>query len=74
MYKIRFLDLTILLTEYYGSLIIWQFDTEKIVWYIFLMPSYYMNGQNKSSCHICKYDVFTFVAFVESGNEIESQA
>ena len=40
----------------------------------FLIPSYYVNGQNKSISHICKYDVFTFVAFVESGNEIESQA
>ena len=40
----------------------------------FLIPSYYVNGQSKSICHIFKYDVFTFVAFVESGNEIESQA
>ena len=70
-----FLDLKIILGKYYvlsnnfGSLI-----QKKLSSVCFLIPSYYMNGQNKSICHICKYDVFTFVAFVESGNEIESQA
>ena len=72
-YKIiRFLDLKIMhyvLSNNFGSLI-----QKKLSSIYFLIHSYYVNGQNKSISHICKYDVFTFVAIVESGNEIESQA
>ena len=57
------------LSNNFGSLI-----QKKLSSVYFLIPLYYMKGQNKSICHICKYDVLTFVAFVESGNEIESQA
>ena len=75
-YKIiRFLDLKIMLGQHYVlSNNFGSFIQKKLSIIYFLIISYYVNGQNKSICHICKYDVFTFVAFVESGNEIESQA